>query len=169
MGVRALRCGLCVYTDDKWLFTSCRWRQHEAALLRCCLCVGLCVPGNSTAALSQLQGQVFSLVGPRHVVPQHFPHRRVDVVRVREPLGRSVRVQWACSCSGPGYWTWTRFPAVCFARRGQQGPRPGPTVAKGWRAGCVVFPGRCPKSETCHTAKQTLGTFPKIVFFFFSI
>lgn len=71
------------------------------------------------------------------------------------------------SCSRPGYWRWTRFPAVCFARRGQQGPRPGPTVAKGWRAGCVVFPGRCPKSETCHTAKQTLGTFPKIVFFFF--
>lgn len=55
-------------------------------------------------------------------------------------------------------------PAVCVAHRGQQGPRPGPTVAKGWRAGCVMFPGRCPKSETCHTAKQTLSTFPKIVF-----
>lgn len=54
-------------------------------------------------------------------------------------------------------------PAMCFAHRGQQGPCSGPTVAEGWRAGCFMFPGRCPKSETCHTAKQTLSTFPKIV------
>lgn len=84
-----MRISLCVKPSSHSL-CLCRWRQHETALLRSCLCVRLCIPGNSTVAVSQLQGQVFGLVGPRHVVPQHLPHWRVDAVRVWKPLGRSV-------------------------------------------------------------------------------
>lgn len=140
-----------------------RWRQHEAALLRRCLRVGLCVPGNGPAALPHLQGRFFSLAGPRHVVPQHFPRRPVDAVRVWEPLGRWV-----------GRWVLPAQRAdpqlsLCFWLRGQQGTGSGPAVEERRGAGRDVFPGGGTESETCHTAKQTLSTFLKTLFFFFKL
>lgn len=77
----------------------CRWRQHEATLLRCCLCIRLCIPGHSVAALPQLQGQVCGLPGPRHVVPQHFPQWWVDAVWVWESMGRSVCFSLPICCT----------------------------------------------------------------------
>lgn len=39
----------------------------------------------------------------------------------------------------------------CFVPyREQQGTGAGPNVEKRWDAGCLMFPGGCPESETSH-------------------
>lgn len=34
-------------------------------------------------------------------------------------------------------------------------------------AGCLLFPGGCPESETCHGAQQTVSAFPRFSFVLF--
>lgn len=151
----------------------CRWRQHEAALLRGCLCVRLCIPGHSTAAVSELQGQVLSLPGPCHVVPQHLPQWRVDAVRVRKPLGRSVSFTPSCQnstalCYKAELWMHNSSQRThvlpTLSHRGKQRVGSRAPVEERWSAGSLLFSGGSPQSQACHSAQQTINPFLKLSF-----
>lgn len=55
---------------------------------------------------------------------------------------------------------------TCFVwHRGKQRAGSRAHVEKRWSAGCFVFSGGSPESETCHTAQQTISTFCFSMFF----